>query len=221
MKGFKTIDAESEDEWVVEKSRFIAFMAPVDTEEQAALFLERIRKQHWSATHHVPAWVIGLNGSIQKFSDDGEPSGTAGLPVLESLKMAGLVNTAIVVVRYFGGIKLGTGGLVRAYGQSARQAIEKASVVQVDSHVTVRIGIDYTWLGKIQAWLASSGLPDGGTEYTDQVVISVHCPETAVEETLKNLTDMTNGTANLVVGDPFYLACKNGAFYNYEREVRL
>jgi len=220
MKTFRTVDAEFTDEWIVEKSKFITYMAPADSEEEASKFLDRIRKQHWDATHHVPAWIIGLSGNVQKFSDDGEPGGTAGLPVLEALKHAELINTVLVVVRYFGGIKLGTGGLVRAYGQSARQAIEKGPVIEVQSHSVVSMMIDYTHLGRLQSWIAAEQFIDAGTDYTDHVTVKIYCPENRMDLVISSVTDMTSGTAKIHCSETMYLARNLDRAYEFMREVR-
>ena len=128
---YRTVAREAEITLIEKKSKFIARIKPVQTREEAEGFIEEVRKEHWSATHNVPAYIIGINQEIQKYSDDNEPSGTAGLPVLEVLKAHDLVNTAVVVTRYFGGTLLGRGGLVRAYGGAAREAVKEAGIVRM------------------------------------------------------------------------------------------
>ena len=129
LTQYRTVGKSGEAELVIEKSQFISYAAPAATEEEALEFIQAIKKKHRDATHNVPAYVIGENNDIQRFSDDGEPSGTAGVPMLEVLKKEDLRDTVLVVTRYFGGIKLGTGGLVRAYTKAAKLALEAAGIV--------------------------------------------------------------------------------------------
>ncbi len=131
-----TVRSVSSDEYIVSRSRFIGYAAPCDSEEKALAFLQSVREQHRNATHHCYAYVIGVNSGIMRYSDDGEPGGTAGLPIMDVLRNAGVVNCCVVVVRYFGGILLGTGGLVRAYTQGSKIALEAARLVcmELTSH---------------------------------------------------------------------------------------
>ena len=146
---YYTIDKEIITEFIVEKSKFIAHMCPVSTEEEAILYVESIRKKHYNATHNVPVYVIGEKYEIQKYSDDGEPAKTAGVPVLEMLKKRSVTNVCIVITRYFGGIKLGTGGLVRAYTHAAQLAIDEVGLKRVDEYATAIWEYDYGYHDKI------------------------------------------------------------------------
>ena len=155
---YRTVAREAEITLIEKKSKFIARIKPVQTREEAEGFIEEVRKEHWSATQNVPAYIIGINQEIQKYSDDNEPSGTAGLPVLEVLKAHDLVNTAVVVTRYFGGTLLGRGGLVRAYGGAAREAVKEAGIVRMVPATKVGITVDYVHSGRIQNELMTQGV---------------------------------------------------------------
>ena len=135
LPRYRTLRREASKEIVIKKSRFIGYGKPVESEAEAAAFIEAIKKKHWDATHNCSAYVIGERDEIQKQSDDGEPSGTAGKPILEVIKAQGLKNTVIVVTRYFGGIMLGAGGLIRAYTDGAVAAIEAAEAVRIEEAV--------------------------------------------------------------------------------------
>lgn len=215
MKPFNTVLKESVTELVVQKSRFITYLIPVHSEEEASGHLARIRKAHWDATHHIPAWI--LENGAQKFSDDGEPGGTAGLPVLESLKHAEMQNCMLVVVRFFGGVKLGTGGLVRAYGQAAREALIAGDTYHVEEYDSVVIEIEYTQLGRIQAHLSQSEAIGMETVFTDAVQISFFIKQDRTEQIRTEITDLTNGTAKIRIMDTELLACKGKIHEKYNR----
>lgn len=145
--SYKTIIGCYEEEIVVEKSRFIAQVTGVHSETEAQIFIESIRKKHYNARHNVPVYRIGEDGGIQKFSDDGEPAGTAGLPIFDYIRNEGISDVCMVVTRYFGGIKLGTGGLVRAYTQSAKQVMAKVQIETIEDYAKVVYQIDYSQTG--------------------------------------------------------------------------
>ncbi|MFQ9448390.1 MAG: IMPACT family protein [Christensenellales bacterium] len=130
--SYKTLREENSAEFIINKSRFIGYGCPCETEEEALAFLARIRQKHKDATHNCYAYIIGLNSGIMRYSDDGEPGGTAGMPIIEVMKARGVVNCAVVVTRYFGGILLGAGGLVRAYAQGSKTALDAAGVVVME-----------------------------------------------------------------------------------------
>lgn len=132
IQSYITVAERSCEETVISKSRFIGYAAPCETEHQALSFLQEIREEHKSATHHCYAYIIGANASIMRYSDNGEPAGTAGMPIMDVMRSKGIVNCCIVVVRYFGGILLGTGGLVRAYTQSSLAAVESAGISRME-----------------------------------------------------------------------------------------
>ena len=150
MNNYKSVHKEGRDEIIINKSRFIGTACPVESEEEALEFIDRIKKEFKDATHNVYAYVIGENSNIQRFSDDGEPSGTAGIPVLNVIKQENLRNVAVVVTRYFGGVLLGAGGLVRAYTKGAKIALDSGIIVDKNLFYDVSFKIDYTLLGKME-----------------------------------------------------------------------
>jgi len=156
MANFKTVFEYGEALDIINKSRFIGYIKPIETVEEATAFIEEIKKKHWDASHNVPVYVLGDKFQVQKYSDDGEPSGTAGVPILNMLKNEGITNVVIVVTRYFGGIKLGTGGLVRAYTQSAKSALKEAKVIEQIEHKLYSLKMDYSLHGKIQNFLMNN-----------------------------------------------------------------
>jgi uncharacterized YigZ family protein len=202
---YRTVQTSGTAEIVIKKSRFIGHCRPVRDEEEAIRFVEAIRKEHWSATHNCYAYVIGQRDEIQKQSDDGEPSGTAGKPILEVLKSQGIKNAAIVVTRYFGGIMLGAGGLIRAYTDGAVAAIEAAKPVWMEYRREVRVEIDYTWLGKVENELRTKGTPLGSTTYTDRVAIVCYPLEHEADAFIAWMTDLTQGQAHIESGDSKYM----------------
>lgn len=173
LRQYRTIKQYTSAEIEINKSRFIAYADRAETEEQAVAFIEKIRKKHWDATHNCSAYVVGENDHHQKADDDGEPSGTAGKPILEIIKRSNLKDTVIVITRYFGGIKLGAGGLIRAYGKSAGTGIKAAGVLERTLHTRVAVDVDYTFLGKLENELRSQDYPIENISYADKVVITV------------------------------------------------
>ena len=147
---YKTVHEFGQDEVIIEKSTFIGYAKPVKTEEEAVEFINEIKKKHKDARHNVWAYTIGQNMNIQRYSDDGEPQGTAGIPTLEVIKKEDLRDVAVVVTRYFGGIKLGAGGLVRAYTKGAKIGLEAAKIIEKVMFQEVRVRIDYNQLGRVQ-----------------------------------------------------------------------
>lgn len=153
------------------KSKFLGYARPVDSEAAAAAFIEEIKKRHWDARHTVYAYVIGPNGETQRSTDDGEPAGTAGRPVLEIIKGEGLTDTAIVVSRYFGGVLLGTGGLVRAYGKAAKLAVADSAKIRKVEGKKVAVCADYDLIGKIEHFLLQKGFSIENVEYKNNAVL--------------------------------------------------
>src|SRR5690606_14931512 len=158
-------------EIIIKRSRFIGHAKPVHSVDEAEQFIEQIRKQHSTATHNCYAYVVGVRGQSQKFSDDGEPGGTAGQPITEVSKHRNMINIAVVVTRYFGGIMLGAGGLVRAYTDGAVAGIEAAQPVTRKRHQEVLVTVDYTWLGKLENELRNREMLLGETSFTDKVTL--------------------------------------------------
>lgn len=182
-----------EGEIIEKKSRFIATVRPVDTEEEALEFIEGLKKKYWNATHNCYAYVIGDHMEIQRFSDDGEPSGTAGKPMLEVLLGEEVHNTAVVVTRYFGGTLLGTGGLVRAYGKSVKEGLDNSVVVNKIRGIQLEIRTDYNGLGKIQYLLGQRKIAILNSEYAEDVVVTALVAMTELDELKKAVTEATGG----------------------------
>lgn len=174
--SYKTVYTGGSGEITEKKSRFLAEIIPVSSEEEAMEFLEKIKKIYWDARHHCWAYVIGRNPATERMSDDGEPAGTAGKPILEVIRGAGLTDVFVVVTRYFGGTLLGTGGLVRAYTAAARTALENADIITRRYGFCLKITTDYTKLGKIQYLLACRNISIIDTQYTDHVDITALVP---------------------------------------------
>ncbi len=200
--GFKTIYENGEGEVIEKKSRFIAITAPVQSEEEALAFLESIRKKYWDARHHCYAYILGEKKDIRRMSDDGEPTGTAGKPILDLIEGGDLTNTIIVVTRYFGGTLLGTGGLARAYSSAARAALAAAVIITKIPGQSLHITTDYTALGKIQHLLAARGVHTLATDYTDKVSLEILVPAEEISTLTTVLTEATNAKAEIHPGAP-------------------
>lgn len=207
---YRTIYRYGEDETIINKSRFIGYAMPVETEEEALDFIETIKTKHRDATHNVYAYVLGKDSNTQRFSDDGEPSGTAGIPVLEVIKKEGLRNTVVVVTRYFGGIKLGTGGLIRAYTKGAKIGLDAGIIIDMVLHTKIKIRIDYTLYGKIENYLMNEEYIVDDSIFDDAVNIFVYIEDTKVDSFYKIMADLTNGNAILEILDEEYIPIKDG-----------
>lgn len=181
MSEYYTIADFGNDEFSEKKSKFIGYIKHVESEDDANAFISEIKSKHWDAKHNVYAYVLGENGSIQRSTDDGEPAGTAGRPVLEVIKGENLTNVAVVVTRYFGGILLGTGGLVRAYGKAAKLAIENAEIVKPVRMKSVAICADYDLVGKIQNFLIQKEIVIDHIEYLNNAMIYCLIEESDVD----------------------------------------
>lgn len=205
LTTYFTVKTEGSHEIVIQKSRFIGHVKRVETEEEAIHFVQKIKKEHKDATHNCSAYMIGEHDLIQKASDDGEPSGTAGVPILEVLKKKGLKDTAVVVTRYFGGIKLGAGGLIRAYSGSASQSIDEIGVVKRQLMQLAEIHIDYTLLGKVENELRQSAYTLRNIDYADRVVLHAAFQSGQEEEFQAYVTDMTNAQAEIRLGGQEYI----------------
>ena len=182
-------------EVVEKKSRFIATVQPVDSEEEALEFIERMKKKYWDARHNCFAYVIGQKMELQRFSDDGEPSGTAGKPILEVLLGEEIHNTAIVVTRYFGGTLLGTGGLIRAYQAAAKAGLGQSVIVERIHGVVLEIRTDYNDLGKIQYLLGQRNLHTLDASYAEDVVLKALVPLVMADEVQKAVVEATGAKA--------------------------
>lgn len=217
MKLYSTVRAEASAEQIIEKSRFIAYVAPVSDREEAEAFITSIRKKHKDATHNVPAMVLGDKFQIQWGSDDGEPQGTSGAPIVQMLVAQGITNVVVVVTRYFGGIKLGTGGLVRAYTSSAKLGLEAAGICDVCERQVMTYALDYTYLAKLQNMAAAAGgsfgRSGGGAggaasgdalfaienlTYTDVVQAELSCVPERADEVKNLIANLTGGQGRLL-----------------------
>jgi uncharacterized YigZ family protein len=205
LSHYYTVKTTGEHEIVIEKSRFIAQISRAETEEEAQEFIQTIKKKHWNATHNCSAYLIGENDQIQKANDDGEPSGTAGVPILEVLKKRNLKDTVVVVTRYFGGIKLGAGGLIRAYGKSTSEGLNAVGVVERWLVQIMHVKIDYTWLGKLEKELRASVYPVKEIHYLDTVEIEVHVDKDKVQAFTEWMVELTNGQCKIQSGENVYL----------------
>lgn len=207
MKDYKTIGKSGEAEFTVSKSRFIGYAKPVETENEALEFIEFIRKKHWNAAHNVPVYVIGDDFQIQRFSDDGEPSGTAGVPILDVLKKEGITNVCMVITRYFGGIKLGTGGLVRAYTHAAKIALNTCGLIFQKQFEQVFITLDYHAHGKVQNLLMEcKEVIVKDTEFSDVVRLEVYVDPLYAPALESHINELTSGKGILEIMKPVYVA---------------
>ena len=200
-RDYLVIRQRARTETVVKRSRFIATASPVMDEDEAQQFVDEIRREFWDATHNVYAFTVGDNDEIVRSSDDGEPSGTAGRPVLEVILKEGIKHCAVVVTRYFGGTLLGAGGLVRAYGAAAREALHAAGIARVVPAHEVSFVVDYPAVGKVQSYLASRGYSVLGVDYLETATIRVLVPAPELERFHADLTDMLLGRYWPMVGE--------------------
>ena len=210
MSSYKTLHDFGSDEIIIEKSTFIGYAKPIKTEEEAVEFVNEIKKKHKDATHNVWAYTVGPTMNIQRYSDDGEPQGTAGIPTLEVIKKEDLRDVVVVVTRYFGGVKLGAGGLVRAYTKGAKIGLDAAKIIEKVMYKEVKIKIDYNQLGKVQNEIMNLGYFIKDTAYTDEVEIVVYSKLEEVDSLTTKMIDITSATANITLGEEFYLSEQNG-----------
>lgn len=205
LSHYYTVKENGIHEIIIQKSRFITYISRISSETEAQDFIAQIKKKHHDANHNCSAYVIGEQNQIQKANDDGEPSGTAGVPMLEVLKKKDLRDTVVVVTRYFGGIKLGGGGLIRAYGSSVSEALNAIGIVERIQHQLVEVHMDYTWLGKVENELRSSVHPIDQIHYLDQVQVDVLVKSADVPAFIEWMTDLTNAQVQFQEGSFRYL----------------
>ncbi|BCA85336.1 YigZ family protein [Enterococcus saigonensis] len=201
---YLTIQKDGIVETEVKKSRFICSLKRVSTENEAKEFIQSVKKEHWKATHNCSAFVIGEKSEIKRSSDDGEPSGTAGIPMLEVLVKKNLVNIAVVVTRYFGGIKLGAGGLIRAYSHAVSHGIDSIGIVKGKLQQEIAVAITYPQLGKLQNYIENKQIVTKDTLFTDEVVVICLIDEEEIEAFEKNITELLNGQVNFAHGNKIY-----------------
>ena len=208
--SYLTIKEQASAEFEEKKSVFIGYVKRVYSEEEARSFINEIKSMHKEARHNVYSYIIGENMGIQRYSDDGEPQGTAGIPVLEVVKKNGLTDIAVVVTRYFGGILLGTGGLARAYSKGASLAIKEGGIVEKVKGQEVNIVIDYDLLGKVQYICNQNMWHIEDTEYTEVVKIKLYCEVSNYDALVKEITEATSGKAEFYKEDEkYYFKCDN------------
>lgn len=211
--SYFTIKNEGQDQFEEKKSLFIGYAKRVHSEEDAKAFVDKIKNKHKDATHNVYAYIIGENMGIQRYNDDGEPQGTGGVPVLEVIKKNGITDVAVVVTRYFGGIMLGAGGLVRAYSKGAAIAIENGGIVEKVEGVALTIKIDYDFLGKIQYICSQNQWHIEATNYTDKVELIIFSEASIVEIIKGKVTEATSGKAEYKLGSKkYYFKLENRLF---------
>lgn len=210
LERYKTIYQGNVGEIIEKKSRFIATVRLVESEEEALTFIEEMRKKYWNATHNCFAYVIGEHREIVRCSDDGEPSGTAGKPMLDVLLGEELYNTAVVVTRYFGGTLLGTGGLVRAYSKAVQEGLAQSQIIEKQYGIILEIGTDYQGLGKIQYIIGENKIPLLDSQYTDMVTLQVLLPMGEKERFVAELIEGTNGRVQIEEKEELYYGVLDG-----------
>ena len=208
LKKYKTVLSGEvfEAEYEINKSKFIAHVKQVEDEETAKTFLQQLKKKYFDATHNCSAWVLGVDGSKQKSNDDGEPGGTAGNPILETIKNNELVNTIVVVTRYFGGIKLGAGGLIRAYSHTAALGLSASKIVTMTPMQKIDITVDYNLLANVENWIRNKNITVESKGYTDNVTLSLLLLPEEVETRLTELKDLTSANFSHKLNDEILVA---------------
>lgn len=205
MISYQTVSQEASDEFVERRSRFIGHAKPVQTEEEAVAFINEMKSKYWDANHNVYAYCL-REGQIKRYSDDGEPQGTAGIPVLDVLLKSNVTNTVVVVTRYFGGVLLGAGGLVRAYSHGASIALQAAQVITMKTCLLMEFVCDYNQYGRLSSLVPECGGVVDDAAFTDTVKMQFHLPDTDLEGFRKRLADATNGSVTAEIqGEEFFL----------------
>jgi uncharacterized YigZ family protein len=207
-KSVRTVYAPFESEKIIEKSRFLTYSAHVESEEEARAFVAEIRSKHSLATHVCYAFIADKTGNLQRFSDDGEPQGTAGVPMLEVLKAKKLYETAVAVVRYFGGVKLGAGGLVRAYSSSVAENLDGADIRVLEMCKEYLIEVDYTGVDGIQKYLSTHACTLLSTDYGEKVLFTVAVKKAEGEVFQAELVDYMQGRVDIIGGEEYYAPFK-------------
>lgn len=204
LQNYRTIKKDHQHEIEIKKSRFICFLKRITSEEEAKAFIQQIKKDHWKANHNCSAFVLGDRNEIQRSSDDGEPSGTAGVPMLEVLKKKDLINVCAVVTRYFGGTKLGAGGLIRAYSGAVSQAIAEIGIVEGRLQQEIFVQLDYPNWGKTENFLTNAQIAVKDTQFTDQVIVTCLVDENQRISFETQVTDLLNGQVHFETGEMMY-----------------
>ncbi len=209
-ENYKILWEGGSGELVEKKSRFIARTCPAKSEEEALAFIEAMRKEYWDARHHCFAYVLGERNQIQRCSDDGEPSQTAGRPILDVILGEEVHNICLVVIRYFGGTLLGTGGLVRAYSGAAKEGLKGSAIVEKALGIQMTITADYTRVGKLQYLLSQNQIPVLDSQYTDKVVITALSPMACAKHLKSQLIEAAGGQLTLEETPPLYYGIVDG-----------
>ena len=210
LENYKTIYAGGEGEITEKKSRFIATVRLVEKEEDALAFIEEMKKKYWDARHNCYAYSIGEHREFTRCSDDGEPSGTAGRPMLDVILGEDIYNAAVVVTRYFGGVLLGTGGLVRAYSGAVQAGLGASKVIEKHHGISLALTADYTAIGKLQYVAGENQLPILDTEYTDRVIMHLLVPNDQAGRIEKTITEATSGRVKMEKEKELYFADVDG-----------
>lgn len=203
MSSYKTVKNESKDEFIEKKSRFIGYVKPVKTQQEALDFISQIKTKHWDATHNVYAYVL-REGGIRRFSDDGEPQGTAGIPSLDVLLKEDVTDCCVVVTRYFGGIMLGAGGLVRAYSHGAKIALEAGKIIAMSLCYTAKVKTDYNFYGRLVPLICEQGGTVENTSFTDSVEVVFTIPKDKLPGFSAKLIDASSGKLSCEVIEEKY-----------------
>ena len=206
MHIYKTTAENGTASYEIQKSRFIAYTSHVETEAEARDFVAAIKKKHFDARHNCSAWVLGADSSQQKSNDDGEPGGTAGNPILEAIKQHGLTNVVVVVTRYFGGIKLGAGGLIRAYSHTASLGLEATPCLEVKPFCLMEAEMDYSLLDTVENWIRNEELRTGETAYLDKVTVRLLVEPADCEAISTELTNLTAAQCKITIHEPEYMS---------------
>lgn len=194
--SYLTIEKSASAEQNIEKSKFIAYAERVSDREEAENFIASVREKHRDATHNVPAFIVGEKGETRWASDDGEPQGTSGIPVLNVIAGRKLTDVVVVVTRYFGGIKLGTGGLMRAYTGVAREALDRAGVCEITDMLSMRVRVSYPQFEKIKREVSKRGFEISDEMYDDMVTFNLTCGKDQEDEVVRMFSDLTQGRVN-------------------------
>ena len=203
-KEYRTVENEARSEFTEKKSRFICYVCPVKTQQEAAAFISRIKSRHWDATHNVPAYVLREN-NIQRSSDDGEPSGTAGVPVLDVMLKENIVDACVVITRYFGGTLLGAGGLIRAYSHGSKLALDAGNIITMAPCKVLKLSVDYSFYERLSILLNNSRANIENSDFSEKVTVTFSLKAESVFDLQDKLTQMSNGKYILKeIGEKFY-----------------
>lgn len=213
MKSYSTVLLSASDEIIIEKSRFIGHSFHVEDVDQAEAIIKDTKKKYYDATHDCFAYILNEDMSIVKANDDGEPSSTAGVPMLEIMKKSNITNTLIIATRYFGGIKLGASGLIRAYAKTAKIALEANRIVSKKVFTKIVLEIDYSLIGKIQKFLETKQIIYDTPNFTDKVEVAIYETDEKIKELQKELLDLTNANCKLDIGNKLYLDFVDGKYW--------